>query len=143
MSKTIILMRHGQPKMAARERISMFEMKDWIEQYNRSEIIRHPPSGSGRQPATRRSRHPGCFKQRASCADLGRGARAEACCRRRAFLRSATALWPLATAPAIAVYLGIYLPGLMAVRLLTQYRIRWRRKVARQHGRSTTAVPRR
>lgn len=41
MSKTIILMRHGQPNMATTEKISMLEMKDWIEQYNRSEIIRH------------------------------------------------------------------------------------------------------
>lgn len=51
MSKTIILMRHGQPKMAARERISMFEMKDWIEQYNRSEIIRHPAPDASQQLA--------------------------------------------------------------------------------------------
>lgn len=51
MSKTIILMRHGQPNMARTEKISMLEMKDWIEQYNRSEIIRHPAPDASQQLA--------------------------------------------------------------------------------------------
>lgn len=41
MNKIIIPMRHGQPNMVPTEKNSMLEMKDWIEQYNRSEIIRH------------------------------------------------------------------------------------------------------
>lgn len=53
MSKTIILMRHGQPKLATTEKISMLEMKDWIEHYNHSEIIRHPaPDASTQLAAT-------------------------------------------------------------------------------------------
>jgi broad specificity phosphatase PhoE len=51
VNKTIILMRHGQPKMAATEKISMLELKDWIEQYNRSEIIRHPAPNASLQLA--------------------------------------------------------------------------------------------
>ncbi|EJM48147.1 hypothetical protein [Pseudomonas sp. GM48] len=46
-------MRHGQPKLAATEKISALEMKDWIEQYNRSEITHHPvPHASMRLAAT-------------------------------------------------------------------------------------------
>lgn len=53
MSKTIILMRHGQPNMVRTEKISMIEMKDWIEQYDRSEIFRYPaPSASLQLAAT-------------------------------------------------------------------------------------------
>ncbi len=53
MSKTIILMRHGQPRIAAAEKISMLEMKDWIAQYNRSEVIRAPaPEASLQLAAT-------------------------------------------------------------------------------------------
>lgn len=42
LKREIILMRHGQPKLAATDKISVFEMKDWIEQYDRSEITHHP-----------------------------------------------------------------------------------------------------
>jgi len=51
VSKTIILMRHGQPRMATTENISMLEMKNWIEQYNRSEIIRNPAPDASQQLA--------------------------------------------------------------------------------------------
>ncbi|MBT2370475.1 histidine phosphatase family protein [Pseudomonas fluorescens] len=46
-------MRHGQPKLAATEKISALNMKDWIEQYNRSEITNHPvPEASMQLAAT-------------------------------------------------------------------------------------------
>ena len=42
MNREIILMRHGQPKLAATDKVSALDMKDWIEHYNRSEITLHP-----------------------------------------------------------------------------------------------------
>ena len=53
MSKTIILMRHGQPKLAATDKMSALDMKNWIEQYNRSEITNQPvPDASMQLAAT-------------------------------------------------------------------------------------------
>jgi hypothetical protein len=43
VSREIILMRHGQPKLVATDKMSALGMKDWIEQYNRSEFTN--PSG--------------------------------------------------------------------------------------------------
>ncbi|NVZ20931.1 histidine phosphatase family protein [Pseudomonas costantinii] len=46
-------MRHGEPALAATHKISMSEMKDWIEHYNRSEITRQPvPDASTQLAAT-------------------------------------------------------------------------------------------
>ena len=51
LKREIILMRHGQPKLAATDKISVFEMKDWIEQYDRSEITHHHmPACNSPQP---------------------------------------------------------------------------------------------
>lgn len=53
MSREIILMRHGQPKLVATDKMSARDMKDWIEQYNQSEIINHPvPDASMQLAAT-------------------------------------------------------------------------------------------
>jgi len=53
VNREIILMRHGQPKLAATDKISALEMKDWIEQYDRSEITHHPvPHASMQLAAT-------------------------------------------------------------------------------------------
>ena len=53
MSRKIILMRHGQPKLAATDKMSALEMKDWIEQYDSSDITKHPvPEASKRLAAT-------------------------------------------------------------------------------------------
>ena len=46
-------MRHGQPKLVATDKMSALDMKDWIEQYNRSEITHHPvPDASMQLAAT-------------------------------------------------------------------------------------------
>ena len=42
MNKEIILMRHGQPDLAMTGRLSARDMKHWIEQYERSEIVDQP-----------------------------------------------------------------------------------------------------
>ena len=53
VNREIILMRHGQPKLAATDKISALEMNDWIEQYDRSEITHHPvPHASMQLAAT-------------------------------------------------------------------------------------------
>lgn len=53
MNREIILMRHGQPKLMKVDKVSALEMKDWIEQYNRSEITRQPvPTASLRLAAS-------------------------------------------------------------------------------------------
>ncbi|MFO2465281.1 histidine phosphatase family protein [Pseudomonas sp. 15FMM2] len=44
-------MRHGQPRLATTGKISLFEMKDWIEHYNRSEITDHPAPDASLQLA--------------------------------------------------------------------------------------------
>jgi broad specificity phosphatase PhoE len=41
--KEIILMRHGQPNLAAHDKVSALGMKRWIEQYDLSEIVNLPP----------------------------------------------------------------------------------------------------
>ncbi|MBV7510761.1 histidine phosphatase family protein [Pseudomonas sp. PDM25] len=46
-------MRHGQPKLVATAKMSALDMKDWIEQYNRSEITNQPvPDASMQLAAT-------------------------------------------------------------------------------------------
>ncbi|UVM48162.1 histidine phosphatase family protein [Pseudomonas sp. B21-015] len=45
-------MRHGQPKLVATEKMSALDMKDWIEHYNRSEIINQPVPDASMQLAT-------------------------------------------------------------------------------------------
>lgn len=42
MNREIILMRHGQPKLTMSGKVSLAEMKHWIEHYNLSEIINQP-----------------------------------------------------------------------------------------------------
>jgi len=37
--KEIILMRHGQPSLTQVDKVSAFEMKRWIEEYEQSEIV--------------------------------------------------------------------------------------------------------
>ncbi len=55
MNREIILMRHGQPKLAATDKLSALDMQDWIEQYNRSEITQQSvPEASLRLAATAR-----------------------------------------------------------------------------------------
>ena len=51
MSRKIILMRHGQPKLAATDKMSALEMKDWIEQYDSSDITKHPVPEASKQLA--------------------------------------------------------------------------------------------
>ncbi|CAI8835865.1 hypothetical protein PS893_04746 [Pseudomonas fluorescens] len=46
-------MRHGQPKLVATDKMSALDMKDWIEQYNQSEITDQPvPDASMQLAAT-------------------------------------------------------------------------------------------
>ncbi|PTV60482.1 histidine phosphatase family protein [Pseudomonas putida] len=46
-------MRHGQPKLIAADKMSALQMKDWIEQYNQSEITHQPvPEASMQLAAT-------------------------------------------------------------------------------------------
>lgn len=42
MNREIILMRHGQPDLTMINKVSLLEMKQWIEHYNVSEITNHP-----------------------------------------------------------------------------------------------------
>ena len=51
MSREIILMRHGQPELAATGKVSALGMKEWIEHYNQSEITRQPAPDASRQLA--------------------------------------------------------------------------------------------
>lgn len=44
-------MRHGQPKRVEVDKVSALEMKDWIEQYNRSEITHQPVPNASLQLA--------------------------------------------------------------------------------------------
>lgn len=39
VTKEIILMRHGQPSLTHVDKVSAFEMKRWIEEYEKSEIV--------------------------------------------------------------------------------------------------------
>lgn len=53
MSREIILMRHGQPKLLGTDKLSGLEMEGWIERYNQSEITHQPvPDASLRLAAT-------------------------------------------------------------------------------------------
>jgi broad specificity phosphatase PhoE len=53
VSRKIILMRHGQPKLVATDKMSALDMKEWIEHYNRSEITSQPvPDASMQLAAT-------------------------------------------------------------------------------------------
>lgn len=46
-------MRHGQPELVATDKMSALDMKNWIEQYNRSEITNQPvPDASMQLAAT-------------------------------------------------------------------------------------------
>ncbi|MDO1508677.1 histidine phosphatase family protein [Pseudomonas chlororaphis subsp. chlororaphis] len=55
MNREIILMRHGQPKLAATDKLSALDMKGWIEHYNRCEITQQPvPQASLQLAATAR-----------------------------------------------------------------------------------------
>jgi broad specificity phosphatase PhoE len=51
VSRKIILMRHGQPKLDATDKMSALDMKDWIEQYDRSEITDQPVPDASKQLA--------------------------------------------------------------------------------------------
>lgn len=42
MAREIILMRHGRPNLAPVGKVSAFDMRHWIEQYDLSEIVEHP-----------------------------------------------------------------------------------------------------
>ncbi|MDX7857563.1 MULTISPECIES: hypothetical protein [Aeromonas] len=44
-------MRHGQPKLAGTDKMSALEMKDWIEQYDSSDITKYPVPDASRQLA--------------------------------------------------------------------------------------------
>lgn len=44
-------MRHGQPKLAATNKMSALEMKDWIEQYDSADITNHPVPDASQQLA--------------------------------------------------------------------------------------------
>ncbi|WP_342032579.1 MULTISPECIES: histidine phosphatase family protein [unclassified Pseudomonas] len=53
MSREIILMRHGQPQLAATGNVSALGMKAWIEDYDQSVITRQPAPDTSRQLAAR------------------------------------------------------------------------------------------
>ncbi|KFN18218.1 phosphoglycerate mutase [Aeromonas bestiarum] len=44
-------MRHGQPKLAETDKMSALEMKNWIEQYDSSDITNHPIPDASKQLA--------------------------------------------------------------------------------------------
>ncbi len=54
MSRKIILMRHGQPKLDATDKMSALDMKDWIEQYDHPKL----PTNPYRMPASNSPQSP-------------------------------------------------------------------------------------